>query len=295
MYTYAERKENVTEMPMMLGGISAREEAARRRDGERSNTTAAAVADGATPAYVPGDLRGARSHESNLSGVPVHGVRSDAGGPRSAVARDFHGGFSSNRQRSHEVMFIGGGGPSSAVQTAMTPARKVTQDAQEVTVRSITKSGPDWGDHGYFDWWVGFDTNGRSGWLVQEIVNAYHAESDKGVELPLHPLPRYWEAWRVDAKGGVTPGDAHGNDHWGRPGRGVNTRGHWSMTGAVYFTTTDPAAMGFTVGGARDAHDLLSTTTAPTGLGRVLVDRYADGVWDSVTNPPIHSGNERSS
>jgi hypothetical protein len=62
------------------------------------------------------------------------------------------------------------------------------------------------------------------------------------------------------------------------------------MTGALHFIKTNPATMGFTVGGAPEAGSLLSTTSAPSGLGAVHLNRHADGTWDSTTATPTHTG-----
>jgi hypothetical protein len=160
-----------------------------------------------------------------------------------------------------------------------------------VSISSNTNSAPTWSNHGHFDWRVGFSTSARNGWIVQEIVNTYRAANKAGNDVRPTYTPHYWEAWAVDGSGNVTPSDgAANNDYWIRPSRGNNTQGHWSMTGAVHFTTTDPATQGFTPGGVPDAGILLSTTSAPSGLGFARLHRYAQGTWESTGATPTHTG-----
>lgn len=149
---------------------------------------------------------------------------------------------------------------------------------------------PTRGDHGRFNWIVRFNTTGRNGWIVQNIKNTYRAEDATGTPLPSGPTPEYWEAWAVDGTGAVTPGGVGGHDMWGRPDRGTNSQGHWSMKGKAYFTTTDPATQGFTTTSVPDANGLLATTSAPSGLGIARLHRYAQGSWDSTGTVPTHTG-----
>lgn len=160
-----------------------------------------------------------------------------------------------------------------------------------ISISAATNAGPTWADHGQFIWVVGFGTTGRSGWIVQEVVNTYRAQDAVGSDLGgAAPTPQYWEAWAVDGGGNITPGHGGNHDYWLRPDRGNNTQGHWSMRGKVYFTTTDPATQGFTPGGVADAGVLLSTTSAPSGLGVARLHRYAQGTWDSTGATPSHTG-----
>jgi hypothetical protein len=171
---------------------------------------------------------------------------------------------------------------STATGTATTAA---------ITISTKTNSGPTWNPHGHFDWRVGFSTSGRNGWIVQQVENTYSGTDSAGKAFTTGlPTPKYWEAWAVDGSGAVTPAVGANNDYWIRPSRGASTKGSWSMKGEVHFTTTDPATQGFTKGGAKDAGILLSTTTAPTGLGSVLLNRSANGTWDSTGSTPTHTG-----
>jgi hypothetical protein len=147
---------------------------------------------------------------------------------------------------------------------------------------------PVWNDHGKFDWYVGFRTSGRNGWLVQEINADYRVQNAAGVAVPVPYTPKYWEAWRVDAAGAVTPNIGAVNDTYIRPDmdiffRSPHTQGHWSIRGYVYFTNTDPATQGFVTGQVRDAGTMLmSTTSQPQGLGVARLHRYAQGHWETT-------------
>lgn len=160
-----------------------------------------------------------------------------------------------------------------------------------IDINSSTTSAATWSPHGQFAWQVGFTTTGTSGWLVQEVVNTYRAQDATGTDLGgVKPTAQYWEAWAVDAASAVTPVAGGTNDFWLRPNRGAGSQGHWSMRGKVYFTTTDPATQGFTPGGVPDAGILLSSTSAPSGLGIARLHRYAQGSWDSTGTTPTHTG-----
>jgi hypothetical protein len=149
--------------------------------------------------------------------------------------------------------------------------------------------GPTWNPNGHFDWGIEWETSGRNGWIVQEVVSDYRFENAGGA-VAYGFTPRYWEAWPVDDAGKATPVDHRGNDDWIRSDKGADTKGHWSMRGTVYWTDTDPATQGFAERGVREAGDLLATTSAPTGLGVPRDFRYAQGHWDSTVDKPYHDG-----
>lgn len=163
-------------------------------------------------------------------------------------------------------------------------------------VTSTTNTGPTWGNHGHFDWRVGFNAVGRpsmAGWIVQKVVNRYSGlQNGAGgaVAPPAGLTPQYWEAWAVSAAGNVTPAIAGDNDYWIRPSMGANTKGSWSMSASVHFTTTNPATQGFAPAGVAAAGMLLSTTNRPSGLGVAHLHRRAEGTWDSTGAAPTHTG-----
>ncbi len=153
-----------------------------------------------------------------------------------------------------------------------------------ISISSTTNTGPTWRNRGAFNWQVGFTTSGRNGWIVQEITNEERAEDAEGLDVIEVPVsPHYWEAWAVDGEGAVTPANDVNNDYWTNPPYASGSHGHWSTFASLYFTTTNPATQGFT---RRNPHtnagDLLSSTSAPAGLGMARLFRYAQGTWDST-------------
>jgi len=201
-----------------------------------------------------------------------------------------------------ETRPVGGLGASGAVSVqtnngsgSATDAGTTTADAstaRRLTIATSNVTGPTWGDFGSFTWDVGLTTAGRSGWIVQEIVNTYNSTDASGSPITdSGVIPHYWEAWAVDSSGAVSPSAGDINDMWRRAGRGSGSRGWWSMEGNCHFTTTDPADNGLTPGGVSNAGILLSGTTAPPGLGSTLLSRHANGSWDSTSRPPgPHAG-----
>lgn len=189
---------------------------------------------------------------------------------------------------------LGGGGapPAPPATPPATPAVPPAPTPAAITISTSNHVAPTWGKNGYFNWVVYFNTNATNGWIVQEIINVYNPQNAAGQPLgPPHATPRYYEAWSVGASSQVEPGNGVDNDYWTRPNRGDNTQGNWSMTGNVYFTTTDPATQGFAARRVPDAGDLLSSTTAPAGLGTVKLVRRASGSWNSASTPAVpHTG-----
>jgi hypothetical protein len=159
-----------------------------------------------------------------------------------------------------------------------------------ISISSTNTLAPAWDPDGAFKWDVGLNTTGRNGWIVQEINNTFRGRNAAGPLTTRVPTPRLWEAWAVDGAGNVTPRRTGTNDMWRRPNRGPGTEGHWSLTGRLYWTTTDPATQGFTPGGVPDAGILLSTTAQPPGLGIARMHRFAQGTWDSTGAAPTHTG-----
>lgn len=163
-----------------------------------------------------------------------------------------------------------------------------------ISISSSTNTGPTWNNHGAFDWQVGFNTTGRNGWIIQEVVNTWRAEDATGTAIGNPFTPHYWEAWAVDGAGNVTPSIGATNDFWTNPNFNATlsaVEGHWATTGHLYFTATDPATVGFVANNpATNAGILLSTTSAPSGLGIARLHRYAQGTWDSTGATPTHTG-----
>ena len=164
-------------------------------------------------------------------------------------------------------------------------------EGEAVEVSTATNFGPAWLDHGEFEWDVSFTTNGRLGWILQEMTNTYDARDMGGYDVTPVYAPHYWEAWEVDEVGRVTPNVGRDNDYWTRVSRGPNTRGTWTMDAAVYWSTTDPTTQGFILNGVMDAGEmLLSTYENPPDPGMLVLSRGASGAWDSTGATPTHSG-----
>ncbi len=182
------------------------------------------------------------------------------------------------------------GGADDPATTAAAPSSSPSASAPTalggLDISDWKVSGPSWSPHGAFDWRVRFSTSGHTGWIVQEIVNTIDVKDSTGAPVNTSSVvPRYWEAWAVNATGQISPSVGPVHDMWIRPNWGANTVGHWSMSGRLHFTTTDPATQGFTAGGVSNAGILLSTATAPSGLGPVLRWRSASGQWDDTSTP----------
>jgi hypothetical protein len=155
----------------------------------------------------------------------------------------------------------------------------------KINIFSTTHGGPVWKRHGIFEWDVSFNTTGRSGWIVQEIVNTFRATNDEGKPLVNLTTPHFWEAWAVDGAGKVTPKVGKYNDHWENPKFHLAgaVEGHWSTTAKLYFTTINPASQGFIRNNPdTNAKELLSSTKEPSGLGIPLFYRFAQGHWDTT-------------
>jgi Domain of unknown function (DUF4157) len=143
---------------------------------------------------------------------------------------------------------------------------------------------------GEFFLFINWFTNGRLGYIVQEITNTYSVKDCAGAaDTSDAPTPHFYEAWEVDARGNVTPElvspNGRVNDKWSRPPRTEangtpGSQGNWSTKGKVYWAATlDPAAS-FRVGAVYDAHDLLSTTIRPNNLGKVFKEHGVAGKWN---------------
>ncbi len=201
------------------------------------------------------------------------------------------GGLMPGVSEDANVVLGGSPGSSSVLQGPLLATDKTK--AAAVTVSSTSNTGPTWSDHGHFDWRVGFTTSGKTGWLVQEIINTLSGEDSEGEAITaasVGVVPHYWEAWAVDGSSKVTPAVGADNDYWIRPEFGADSEGEWSMQGDVHWTTTDPATQGFTAGGVSNAGDLLSTRWNSVGLGSTLLKRNANGKWDSTGETPTHTG-----
>ena len=173
-------------------------------------------------------------------------------------------------------------------EQARDPANRAPHSARVATT-SDTAGPPAFTPCGRFVWHVGFSTSGRNGVLVQEIINTYQVQSCAGVAIPNGPTPRYYEAWKVDAAGAVTPNVGATNDMWERPVR-PNTKGSWSMTGNVHWAANMEPAAGFGVGNVPDAGPILmSTLKRPTNIANPILTRTKGGSWDCCGGSNTHT------
>lgn len=257
-----------------------------------------AAADGVTRYSITPGFSNLKQDFSKISVRPAKPIATQSG--NSAIDQNIHtsAGLKPGIGEDQEDELVGGRTLGESIGDIVRPVDTFTGNVigsvagymTGIDIYSNTNSGPTWTNHGHFDWRVGFSTTGKNGWLIQSIVNTYRAEDSAGKDVRPKYTPSYWEAWAVDGSSKVTPAVGPNNDYWIRPSRGNNTKGHWSMRGKVYFTTTNPAIHGFSPGKVPDAGILLSTTSAPTGLGIARLHRYAQGTWDSTGKTPTHSG-----
>ena len=158
---------------------------------------------------------------------------------------------------------------------------------------------------GKFDWPILWETNGRDGYIVQEIrgketikncdLTPYKETDPEKIKFaqPSH----FWEAWRVAADGRFYPdkfdgpkeNPFEGGDNWTRFDHPNTRDSSWETNGNVYWTKElDPAAH-FDVGTYVKSSQLPSTTIQPRNLGPVLLTRHAAGHWDCCNGVDIHT------
>jgi len=138
---------------------------------------------------------------------------------------------------------------------------------------------------GGFDWAIDWNTDGRNGYLVQEIIATAQGTWCDGSDDPdTAPLtPHFWEAWRVQTDGSVHGGSPNDTFSTGRNAAGHT--GTWSITGNVHWIEQLPP--GFRVSAVPESN-LFATTTQPAGLGPVLFTRRVGGSWDCCNGNNTH-------
>lgn len=167
-----------------------------------------------------------------------------------------------------------------------TPASGPDVPGEPITVSTVDRSPKQFGNCGGFTWGVDWVTNARNGYLVQEVNRTFKVTKECAPVPPsIEFTPRYFEAWRVQQDGGIH-GASGPDDDWFNPSFGERlegfpqTSGNWAISGRVYFVNQlDPAA-GFKVRNVPDAGSLWSTTTQPTNLGTLLLDRNESDSWN---------------
>jgi peptidoglycan hydrolase-like protein with peptidoglycan-binding domain len=170
---------------------------------------------------------------------------------------------------------LAGDSPPGSVESSAPESVAVT--AREVSPQRFDPCG-------VFDWEINWETTGRNGYLVQEIVNTF-APTLCGEGPGLDPTtPHYWEAWRVQGDGRIGP---NASDRWSRPDMPGHS-GTWTMTGRVFWVDQLDLEDGWQVANVPDAGNLWSTTTEPGNLGPELLRRSAGGVWDCCGETRTH-------
>ena len=178
-----------------------------------------------------------------------------------------------------------------AADAGTTPDAGATASTAATSISTADLSAADWQNNGFFKWWIKWITDGKSGWIVQRIENTYSGTRADGTAITnasVGVTPSYYEAWEVASNGTITGslGGTGNRDRWERPALGpLGSTLSLSMKGTVYWTATDPATSGFTSGGVTNAGSLLSSTSAPSGIGAPLLVRNAFGSY-SADGPP---------
>jgi hypothetical protein len=159
-------------------------------------------------------------------------------------------------------------------------------------LRTRTIQGPEYhnprfpipvnGRDAHFLWKTLWETDARTGFIVQEVYTVLYRRSDSGASLP--PLwSRYWEAWTITGRDTMQPDRA---DTW--TVEVGDLQGTWRKTGVAYIVTAlDPAA-GFRPGTVREAGKLPSTYTQPRNLPPALLQRHVEGEWDARDPHPAN-------
>lgn len=184
-----------------------------------------------------------------------------------------------------------GGDPVTSEADAQPQSGALGGDAASISTSNL--SAAEWKNNGEFKWWIRWVTDGTSGWIVQKIENTYSGTRADGTAITnasLGVTPSYYEAWEVASNGTITGSlGATGNrDRWERPALGaLGSPTNFSMKGTVYWTSRDPASSGFTSRGVANAGSLLSSTSAPAGIGSPLLVRNAYGTWASNGSPAL--------
>ena len=169
----------------------------------------------------------------------------------------------------------------------------VASEETGISISSTTNAGPTFGPQGAAMWHVAFATTGRTGWIVQKIDNKVDGTDASGAAITPASIglsPHYYEAWSVDASGAVTPSVGGDNDHWDQGSMGASSKGHWSTRGALYWVPGAATPAGMAPRTVPSAGMLVSSFTAPPGLGVARLHRYAHANWDATVTPPVDTG-----
>jgi peptidoglycan hydrolase-like protein with peptidoglycan-binding domain len=164
------------------------------------------------------------------------------------------------------------------------PGTPATTSATTIATTDVQKQ--DFQPCGDFTWAINWNTDGRNGYIVQEITQVVHVNACDGSPDPVFtPKPsHFWEAWRVQTDGGV-----HGSEPNDTFSPGLNIIEHggtWKITSKVFWVDTLETIFRF--GAVDQAGGLLSTTTMPSNLGPALLTRGVAGKWDCCNGNSTH-------
>ena len=164
-----------------------------------------------------------------------------------------------------------------------TPATRAATSVRATNVRP-----PRFLPCGGFDWAIDWVTDGRNGYLVQEIVSFTDSRLSDGTPTAESQAAHFWEAWRVQIDGsvhGARPNDTFRTGLAPPPDEVFATQGTWQIVGNVHWV--DQLEPGFNVSAVPQSN-LLATTTQPSNLGSVLFARQVGGRWDCLNGRRIH-------
>jgi peptidoglycan hydrolase-like protein with peptidoglycan-binding domain len=164
------------------------------------------------------------------------------------------------------------------------PGTPATTSATTITITDVQKQ--DFQPCGDFTWAINWNTDGRNGYIVQEIMQVVHVNACDGTLDPnFTPKPsHFWEAWRVQ-----TDGSVHGSEPNDTFSPGLNIIEHggtWKITSKVFWVDTLETNVRFDA--VDQAGGLLSTMTMPSNLGPVLLTRGVAGKWDCCNGNSTH-------
>jgi Domain of unknown function (DUF4157) len=177
---------------------------------------------------------------------------------------------------------------SRMVEAVVPPESPLSRDSGSSAPTTSIAAMDDWGPptlkqcNTVLYWKIRWSTTQRDGFIVQEIKRAKHmfpcskGKKRRGKEVTLKgdPPSHYWEAWRVEADGTISPKDT---DTWVLATL-PDTEGEWNISGKVFWThALDPKA-GLAVPTWNP--DQLTTVKQPQGLGSALLSREEHGTWN---------------
>ncbi len=133
---------------------------------------------------------------------------------------------------------------------------------------------------------IGWNTDLRNGYIIQECMNNDTITQCGGGNVPAPNVPYYWEAWQVDTSGAVSDDNSDTCFRGGRPG----TQGRWTFGSNVFAVSGLDPAWGFTRSAVATAGSLLATTTGPSHdeLYQPSLTRHFGGQWDCCNGRDTH-------